>query len=256
MKISQCLPKVWSHPQQIVLVLNARTSSSARLVLLLQYVCQIQTLKLNLQKSSKTLYVQQRVTFTMRQRWIQICYISSHTGQPTHWKQTTLFQNSWKSETAVIFSGGDAVFCFTHLDSSLTVPVGPARRRTSILSFGILKVDTNHDRMQESVILPFYRFAIHLKSHFKAPIRSHEASAWLRARCLCPHLIAASWLLSQTPEVSARLPLWLGPSRSWWWSGCCHPWSQHAPETRGGFHQYLANSTAVDFFQSITAALQ
>lgn len=38
----------------------------------------------------------------------------------------------------VIFSEGDVVFCFTYLDSHLTVPVGPAERKTMIL--GILLV--------------------------------------------------------------------------------------------------------------------
>lgn len=52
-----------------------------------------------------------------------------------------------------------------------------------------------------------------------------ETCGWICA----PSPIAASWLLFQTPEVSAHLLLWLGPSRSWWWSGCCRPWTQHGP---------------------------
>lgn len=58
------------------------------------------------------------------------------------------------------------------------------------------------------------------------------------------HLIAASWLLSQTPGASEHLPPGPGPSRSWWWSGCCHPWTPHGPAEAKQPHSQFTGALA------------
>lgn len=82
---------------------------------------------------------------------------------------------------------------------------------------------------------------------------SNETFVWLKPRLMSSYPIAAFWLLFQTPEVSAHLLLWLGPSHFWWWSGCCHPWSPHGPETRPGFRS--VNTAVVFFFRFMISSL-
>lgn len=77
---------------------------------------------------------------------------------------------------------------------------------------------------------PFNSFHVAVLHHQFIEI-SNDAFVRLRPSFVSSQPIAAVWLLFRTPEAWARLPPGPGPSRSWWWSGCCRPWSPHGPET-------------------------